>query len=1478
MLRAMRRLVLSVVLLALGASAAAAPDGFDPSDQRRLFGVRDTRAARDAIEEMNTALSHGQVLHGLETAQRVLDEMPNDFYLEEKLSRPESVLWRSAAEVVRERLAHLTPEEHAAYEKLSAPSAVPLLQRAARQRDTSALREALRRFGASTAGLEAARTLAEIEVEAGQWRDAARTLREGLRYAPHDAGLWARLVDALAGAGDRRALAALHPPADLSYGHGDAARPIAALRDEALAAVPQKRGSADWPMWGGVPARDAQHPQATPMPTRLRWTETTDWMERNSDEDSPYFPSQRSATTRRYEEMVANFRPLHPVAAGHVIYVSDGRSVRAYDTTSARELWVFDARSAPELQLVRPRMLMMGRTSLDRVYSPVVSGDLVVATVEVAQPYRPDHLQGIEISTYMPRRILVGLDRATGRPRWWMGRSGVDSLSLSHITIIGPPVVAEGLVLALGAFHDTNYNVSFLAFDVHTGALRWRRPLGFGQQELNLFGAPLKELAASPVAVADGVAYASTGLGFVAAVDIRTGVPRWLASYEIIPVEKVELWYDTPLRIPQVAASPPVVHGDLVVVAPPDAGHIQAYDRRTGQLRWRKPFVPAVYDSTNHFLGVAYDGHREVVLLTDRELRARDLKTGRTVWRGRFDPEGDRVLGAGAVAGDEVLVPTEAGLQRFALHGDGAYRGTVPWPEGAEPGNLLPLERVLVVSSRDTLQWFYDWAAIERDVARRRKENPDDPTILLEAGDMYLRGGGEIDRARKAFEEAREVAHRSRPELEGRAVRGLYDTWLRAGDLRAGAFTDQAVADYHKALGYARTPGERATVRVRIHRALADATDPRERIRNLEAMARESGDAVVVWEKAGGEVPARAAALFALAREQLAREHPTEAVDALQRILHADRDARFPDGPAGDRARREIADILKKAGTLPYRRYEEKARALLAKARKSGDESLLDRILAEYPNAQVVTDARLERARNLLAAGRPAEATRSLQHLLADAPAEHPLVPTALAALAVAYRQQGARGAAGAALARLEARYAQSPVRWDGAVQDGATFAAAERKRLTAPPAAPPKGVPLSTPLQEVHFERAGDEQYATQVEVATESVDGAPPAPPPLALMRRGDELVGLDLVHGRVAWTARTGPVRRAACADGVLVLALDGEMRGLQAATGKQVWSVEMPEMAMDLQVSQGLAVAHLRDLSRGGDGGQRLVALDVFQGSRIWSTPLAQQDYRFLQATDGHVLLHEVHADVRPRRTRLLVFDLFDGARSHVVDVPFGVEGVPLHAGSLEVVAGVTRNRERHIVAAFDLAHGRLAWLRPLEGSEAVCCLARDRTHVLVLRSDGTLLTHALAGGALLAQTRIFVANRGGARPFPGTSLLVGDGRVIMIPWARRPAFGTVCYDQKTGKLAWESSYNERFGPSKATLVRDGDVVCTMVSYPRDNAQRILVRLIDAHTGRMLQEIEPEGLSRERWIPSMVEAYGTLVVFGKAGASIFRPTGK
>lgn len=1461
----MRRILLGSVLVLWAAVAVAdEPEpGFDAHQQRRLFGVRATNAARYAIAEARTAFAAGKTVRALEVCQRVLDEMREDFFLQEERSTPESVLWSSAPEVVREMLAGLTPEQRAVYERIAEPGAQPLLERAVRMRDESALVDLLSRYGASAAGRRAARALAEIQIEAGRHRDAALTLREGLRYTPDDPWLWQRLIDALEGAGERRALARLEVP--------DA---LVAARDEALARLPESEGPIGWPMWGGRPSRDAVHPERSPPPSRLRAREGTDWQLRGIEKSRGRFQGIPPGEGP-YRSMLPGFRPLHPAVDGRILYVADGRTVRAYDTYSAREVWSFDHRTEPTLPLLRTGAMRHGRTSLERAFSPVVAGDLVIATVEVAVPYAPDYLQGYEITTYLPRRVVVALDKHTGRMRWWMGKDGVDRMTLGSTTIVSPPAVSEGLVIAVGNEFDGTHNVSFLAFDLQTGELRWRRPLGFGQQELNLFGAALKELAASPVAVADGVAYASTGLGFLAAVDVRSGVPRWLASYDIVPIRKVQLWYDAPVRPPQHAPSPPVVHEDRLVLAPTDGRHVHVFDKDTGALLWRKPYARGrmAYGVQGHLLGVANDGRRDVVLLTDHELRARDLATGETVWRGIFEPADDRVEGRGAVAGGDVLVPTSGGLQRFALAGEGAYQGTHPWPEGAGPGNVLPLARVLIVTTRSTVQWFYDWAAVEREVAKRRREQPDDPTILLEAGEMYLRGGGEIERALKAFDEARRVAKRSAPQLVPRAERGLYDTYIAEGDQRIGAFADRAVASYRKALAHAGDAEERVFARIRIHRALEDAPVDM-RVKNLEALVAEAEDAEGRFDPAADPVPAAAAALFAIAQAHLGADRPAEAVDALQRILLAEPDAAFPEGTARDLARELIGEILDRAGPLAYRRHEARATALLARARESGDGALIEQLLRDYPNAAVVTNALLERARGLLGEERPLDAARYLQRLLRGAPPEHPLVPTALAALAQAYRTVGARGAAGATLARLEDRYPRARVVWADRSWTGATFAAAERELLAAPTSSAGAVPTLGAPLEEVHFEPVGDEDLARRVEIATDRSRRAEGESAPIALMMRDDELVCFDLVEGNVGWTRRTGHCQRAAYAEGVLVLALTRELRGLDASTGEQLWSRKTEALTRDLQVAGGLVFAHMQDVRRGGRGEQRLEAVDLLQGTSVWAQTLPRADYRSLKAWGGHVLLQQVDYRNRTARSSLLVFQTFDGARRHAIPVPVSIEGLPLTTGGLYIVAGRSGTQQQRVLAGIDIEAGRVAWTRPIRGEDSVCSLATDGAQVLVLRADGSLLTHQVEDGVPVAETKLFVTDRGRACPFPGTPLLVDGGRVTFLPWARRPNFAVVSFDRRTGKLAWEVPYDEKVSPSKVVLMQRGGILCAMISYPKDRVQHILVRLIDAKTGKLLQEIEPEGLSRENWIPLLSEGHGTIVIFGKKGASLFR----
>ncbi len=1497
-----RLLLIAVLAVAALPSRLVTAEDFDPHEQPRLFAVRDTNAARNAIQAARDALDAGRISMGLREAQRVLDDMPDDFFLVADESSPRSVLWRSAAEEVRFILEGLTPEQRAVYEEMTRPSAAPMLERALALRDIDHLKAVQHRFGASRIGVAAGRFIARYELSRGSWRDAARHAQEALRFAPNDAGLWVLLIDALIGAGDREALLALTPPATMGSDAPGAGEDVRSRLEQALARVPDRTTSLDWPAWGGDASRSRRIESDPPLPRQLRWKERTDFRERSRDRTGRSF--REGELQDIFKAKLSNFRPSHPVVADRTVFVGDGRSVRAFDLYSGRMLWRFDADFysdadvQPPFRMYAPGRFAEGRTSLERAFAPVVVGDTIIATVEEWHPYVADRLQRIEISMYLPRRILVALDKRTGALRWHMGQDGLEHLTLAQTSIVSPPAVSEGLVVAVGSVYHGSHNVSFLAFDLETGRLRWRRALGTGQQELNLFGIPVKELAASAVTVSDGVAYASTGLGFVAAVDIRTGVPRWLASYDIIPVRPVQYWYTAPLRIPSVAPSPPAVRGDYVVVAPTDGTHLYAFDRRTGTMRWRKPYKPGsasghaqYYNKFVHFLGIVNDGKRDVVLTTDLTLHAYQLDSVDErdgdpepveVWAALAGSLVSGVVGQGAVAGDEVVVPTLGGMQRFSLSKEGKHLGNHPWPENAEPGNLLPLERVLLVAAREEVQWFYDWEDLERDVAKRRREHPDDPTILIEAAELYLRAGEETERSRKAFHEALRIAQRVAPEFVKRAQRGLYLSWMLEGE-RAEAVAAKASAAYREALQYAQSPVERIHARVRLHDVLQDLPD--ERLANLEALIREAGDAEFVFDETAGPQRARTEGMFLLAQAYLDRGEVEPAVGVLQQVL-AEAGDELDEDSARERARRTIDDIIASFGRAAYRKQEERAKELMRRAADADDVALLDRVIREYPNASTLPAALLARGESLIQNGQPSLAVPSLRRLLADQP--HGVhAAKALALVARAYRAEGALGGARVALIQMSRSHAGARFEIDGREWSGEQFARAELARLPRREKAKGKKHALEAPLHEVHAERVSPDANARALDVITSNDADEDVEPSPLAVMVYAQSLTAFDLRKGDIAWKQNVnGSCQRAAYVDGLLVVARTPFMEGRAAEDGTQVWERDVGGHVREMALANGVVYALVQD-TRGLAGGSHLIAMDAYRGHELWRRDLGPDNPRRLRTWRGRILLERSRWDMRQPIGSLLILDGFSGGLQDELRIPVHVDTPSVLVDGALCVAHGERDPQRHTtrrrLVAFDIAKGKKRWAKTLPSQEKmspnVTGLMPDGKRLVVLRSDGTLMTFAMSDGALEQETRIFVGDRVHVRPFRNSPLLLDAKSLTFLPTPPRPrSRGEIeptlmSFDRRTGKLRWERSYRAGIDVSTVQLWHQDDVICAFVTHRESMVPHILVRLLNASTGELLQAIEPVGLSQQRWIPSAEVGYGTLVVFGRAGASVF-----
>lgn len=225
-------------------------------------------------------------------------------------------------------------------------------------------------------------------------------------------------------------------------------------------------------------------------------------------------------------------------------------------------------------------------------------------------------------------------------------------------------------VLAAGVVYIASTNGSLAALDARSGQPRWQFRAG---------GA----LYSSP-AVQNGTLFIGAQDGFVYAVDAASGHLRWRSSAD-----------DPGARI---WSSPVVVSGLVVVGAastlsekPKIPGEVIAFDAATGALRWRTWSEqggapgggiwssPAV-DTTR---GVAYVGIGD----PDDGVQALDLRDGHVLWRWSAVPRdvADTDVGSGPL-----LYPDQRGQLRIAVGGKDGWMYSL----NAQSGRVLWRTRV----------------------------------------------------------------------------------------------------------------------------------------------------------------------------------------------------------------------------------------------------------------------------------------------------------------------------------------------------------------------------------------------------------------------------------------------------------------------------------------------------------------------------------------------------------------------------------------------------------------------------------------------------------------------------------------------------------------------------------------------------------------------------------------------------------------
>ncbi len=226
----------------------------------------------------------------------------------------------------------------------------------------------------------------------------------------------------------------------------------------------------------------------------------------------------------------------------------------------------------------------------------------------------------------------------------------------------GPPVSGSGRVYVVERSVDqllAAWRVS--AFALQDGSLLWRRDLGRGRDSQ----CPLVWSNHRLTLIEDRLCL-TTHAGIVACLDAERGTVHWILEYPRLtpPANRIDVVL--PRHVFR-RGTPPLAHGELLIVAPADSDRLFAVDILEGAVVWSTP--PGVADDVIHLLGVV--GSHAVV--SGDRLYWVDVTSGevhRAFPQGGGRLEGEalpqpRGIGRGLIAGRTVYWPTARRILRF---------------------------------------------------------------------------------------------------------------------------------------------------------------------------------------------------------------------------------------------------------------------------------------------------------------------------------------------------------------------------------------------------------------------------------------------------------------------------------------------------------------------------------------------------------------------------------------------------------------------------------------------------------------------------------------------------------------------------------------------------------------------------------------------------------------------------------------------
>lgn len=851
--------------------------------------------------------------------------------------------------------------------------------------------------------------------------------------------------------------------------------------------------------------------------------------------------------------------PYYPVIAEGTIFINNGKDVFAYDLFSSRLKWHY--------QGLLPR-LKSNECHEQIIHKATYHNGSLYVNVEGDTPtQRAEHWSIYQIRKVIPERRLVKLDAKTGQFQWQVkNEKGDDESFENKVSFMSPPVV-WGKYLYSGVTELSGlFNSYVVAIRPDNGEIAWKTLIGSAQQELNMFGRPVREAVGSNVATGNGRLYYLTNLGACAALDILSGRMEWLYRYERIPIYIPDrALFNTIYRDPSWFHSPIILANNFIYFAPLDSQYLYCLDAWTGELRWRR------HRGSHRYLLTVAEGK---VVLGGQNLEVLNAFTGGSLQEFRNI---ERVAGMGMVAEASFYCPGYRHLYCLDLKDLTMTRRE--WPEVAlDNGHILQADSVLIRASPSSLYAFFDLEATED----RLKKLTGNPLGYLKLAHLYTQKNS-LSQAEEMYQQLLTLSQSSRRMnnqfYQAQAENGLVHIYSRMATREEESGQWQGMHKfYSQALRYAKEADDIIPILLAEYRYYQKVQQYEPMKECLGKLLGTYGQKNVCLPPTGMPVSLAVYASHLLARHYEDTKDPAEAVKIYQNILHQYADRNYEGMNAGKWAGKNIQRLVKTSpqGQKIYRIFDEQAQKLYEDAQqKPGKSNEFLTILERYPNTQYFAEIYVAMTKALIQEGKNRDAIEHLRRFIRERPEDASLLK-AYALLIECYENMKMHTTAKAILEHLGRSYAEQTVTIDKETVRLADYVQQKLAQKVYSEVDAPYIPDLR--LWESETPKYQFWEYSQNELLRLLEVSGTPaPQYRDLVFLNLGDTLYCRDGATGRLRWRQNLGWTRGVGFIGDRLFAWTRNQVIALDAQTGETSWKNNVPNRFVSLTLGRDVLAA-------------------------------------------------------------------------------------------------------------------------------------------------------------------------------------------------------------------------------------------------------------------------------------------------------------